>query len=124
MRILVAEDDALLAFDLVDTLKKVGAEIVGPAATLKQTLSLVNTPLLSAAILDVNLRDEDVYPAATALEGIGVGFVFYTSCEGASELSRAWPKVEALRKPAPPKLLIEAVSRACKARMLSATPLP
>lgn len=82
---------------------------------LKHTLSLVNTPLLSAAILDVNLRDEDVFPAALALEGLGVGFAFYTNCTGADELSRAWPKVEALRKTAAPKLLIDALLRACKA---------
>jgi hypothetical protein len=103
----------MVAFDLVATLRKAGAEVIGPGATLKHTLSLVNTPLLSAAILDVNLRDEDVFPAALALEGLGVGFVFYTHCAGAGELSRSWPKVETLSKPAPPKIIIEALSRAC-----------
>lgn len=119
MRILVAEDDAILAIDLVATLRKAGAEVIGPGATLKRTLSLVDTPFLSAAILDVNLRDEDVFPAARALESLGVGFVFYTNCDGAAELVRAWPKVESLRKPAPPKLLVEALSRACEARKQS-----
>ncbi len=104
---------------MIATLQKAGAEVVGPGATLKHTLLLVDTPLLSAAILDVNLRDENVFPAALALEGLGVGFVFYTNCEGARELSRAWPKVEALRKPSPARLLIEALSRACKTRALS-----
>ncbi len=113
MRILVAEDDGLLALDLVVTLRQAGAEIIGPGATLKRTLSLVNTPRLSAAVLDVNLRDEDVFPAARALEGLGVGFVFYTNYDGVGELSRTWPKAQTLRKPAAPRLLIEALTRAC-----------
>ena len=122
-RILVAEDDAMIAFDLTATLQKAGAEVIGPGATLKHTLSLVKTPLLSAAILDVNLRDEDVFPAALALEGLGVGFVFHTDWASAGELGRTWPKVEALRKPAPPELLIDALLRACKARAVPVAPI-
>ena len=111
-RILIAEDDMILAFDLIVTLRQAGAEIVGPAATLKQALSLVKTPLLSAAVLDVNLGDEEVFPAASALEVLGVGIVFYTGYI-LSDLGRIWPKAQVLSKPAPPSLLIKAVSQAC-----------
>jgi hypothetical protein len=113
------EDDALLALDVSATLQNAGAEVVDPGATLKHTLSLANTPLLSAAVLDVNLQDEDAYPAARALEGLGVGFVFYTNCEGAGELKPGLTEGVVLRKPAP----LEALSRVCKARKLPAPPI-
>jgi hypothetical protein len=112
--ILVAEDDAILAFDLIAILREAGAEIVGPSATLKHTLSLVKTPHLSAAVLDVNLRYDDVFPAALALEELGVSIVFYTCCTGAHELQGAWPNSQTLLKPASPRLLIDVVRQACE----------
>jgi DNA-binding response OmpR family regulator len=113
-RILVAEDDAILALDLTAILREAGAEVVGLGVTLKQTLSLVKTPHLSAAVLDVNLRDEDVFPAAFALEELGVSIVFYTACTGAHEVHAAWPKAQIVVKPASARLLIEAVRQACE----------
>jgi DNA-binding NarL/FixJ family response regulator len=112
-RILVAEDDMILAFDLIVTLRQAGAEIVGPAATLKHALFLAKTPLLSAAVLDVNLGNEEVFRAASALEALGVGIVFYTGYI-LRDLGGSWPKAQVLSKPAPPRLLIKAVSQACE----------
>ena len=60
-QILVAEDDAILAFDLGITLQKAGAKILGPTMTLAHTLSMAQTALMSAAVLDVSLRDEEVF---------------------------------------------------------------
>ncbi len=70
-RILIAEDDAILAFDLGITLQKAGAKILGPTLTLAHTLSLAQTAAMCAAVLDVSLRDEEVFPAAHELKGRG-----------------------------------------------------
>ncbi len=107
--VLIAEDDAILAFDLGITLQKAGARILGPALTLAHTLSLAQTTPLSAAVLDVSLRDETVFPAALALKGRGVGIVFYTGYAYVDQLKRDWPDAQVLTKPTPARLLVRAV---------------
>ena len=59
-------------------LEGLGAEIVGPAGSVAEALELVATDGgdLDGAVLDVNLRDERVYPVADALAERGVRFVF------------------------------------------------
>ncbi len=98
--ILVAEDNAILAFDLGITLEMAGARIVGPAATLAHALSLAQTVPLSAAVLDVSLRDEDVLPAAVVLKRRGIGIVFCTGYAYVDQLKRDWPDAQILTKPA------------------------
>jgi DNA-binding response OmpR family regulator len=112
-RILVAEDDAILALDVREILRRAGANIVGPAATLKQTLFMISAYPVSAALLDVNLRDGEVFPAARALEKLGAGIVFYTAYADVDSLRRAWPGAKVLTKPAPPRLLVSAMWQAC-----------
>ncbi len=110
-RILVAEDDAILAFDLGITLQRAGAKVVGPALTLAHTLSLAQTTLMCAAVLDVSLRDEEVFPAALELKERGVGIVFYTGYAAVEALRREWPDAQVLTKPTPPRLLIQAIQK-------------
>lgn len=77
-RILVVEDEALIAALLVDILKELGAEVVGPAATVEQALAIVERETIDAAILDVNLRNVRVDPLADKLRAQGVPLVFTT----------------------------------------------
>jgi DNA-binding response OmpR family regulator len=111
-RILVAEDDAILAFDIMDLLRKAGAEVLGPAATLADALALAGLAALSCAVLDVNLRHELVFPAAQRLKECGVPIIFHTSHSEPERLRQDWPGAVVLTKPAPHKLLIRAVCEA------------
>ena len=77
-KILVVEDEALVAAALVDTLTSLGAEIVGPAATLARAFAIAEDATIDAAILDVNLRDVRVDPLADRLRERGVPIVFTT----------------------------------------------
>ena len=121
-QILVAEDDAILAFDLGITLQRAGAKILGPALTLAHTLSLAQSASISAAVLDVSLRNEEVFPAARELKGRGIGIVFYTGYAAVEQLRRDWPDAQVLTKPASARLLVESVRRVLRPAPL--TPLP
>jgi DNA-binding response OmpR family regulator len=112
--ILIAEDDAILAFDLGIVLQKAGAKILGPTLTLSHTLSLAQSAPLSAAVLDVSLRNEEVFPAAQELKGRGVGIVFYTGYAAIDQLRRDWPEAQVLTKPTPARVLVEAVRKALR----------
>ncbi|WP_349371948.1 response regulator [Salinarimonas sp.] len=77
--VLVAEDEFFVADDLVHALERRGARVVGPATSVAQALRLTEaTPALDAAVLDINLKGEMVFPVADALSARGVPFVFAT----------------------------------------------
>jgi DNA-binding response OmpR family regulator len=57
MRILIVEDEALIAMELADSLEDGGHEVVGPAATMAEALALCEAAPPELAVLDINLRD-------------------------------------------------------------------
>ncbi len=78
-RLLVVEDEALIAMELCKDLGQLGWEIIGPASTIEEALRLIDGGLLpDAAVLDVNLCGQPVYPLAERLQALGVPFVFCT----------------------------------------------
>jgi CheY-like chemotaxis protein len=77
--VLVAEDEFVVAEDLVHALEQRGARIVGPAASVAHALQLVeDCASLDAAVLDINLKGEMAFPVADTLLARGVPFVFAT----------------------------------------------
>jgi DNA-binding response OmpR family regulator len=79
-RILVVEDEALVASLLEDDLRSTGAEVIGPARSVDEALLLIAAAegRLSAAVLDFNLNGTMVSPVADCLADLGVPFVFAT----------------------------------------------
>ena len=81
-RILVAEDEALVSMLVEDQLRDAGAEVVGPAPSVRDALRLVEAAAadggLSAAVLDINLNGQHVAPVADRLAALGVPFLFAT----------------------------------------------
>ncbi len=112
-RVLIAEDEPLVAFDIMKALREAGAEISGPAMSLARTLELATIEDLDCAVLDVMLADGSVFPAARLLHQRGAGLVFYTGYFGLERLKRTWPGAQVLLKPASPNLLVQAVRAAC-----------
>lgn len=84
-RILIVEDEYLIAMDLALGLGDLGADIVGPAGSVAEALELIDSvgTELDGAVLDVNLRDERVYPVAEALLALGVRFIFASGYDAA-----------------------------------------
>jgi DNA-binding response OmpR family regulator len=80
-RILIVEDDYLLAEEARTTLMACGADIIGPAPDLPRGLSLAQTQDLHCAVLDINLRGEQVFPIAGKLIERGVPFIYATGYE-------------------------------------------
>jgi CheY-like chemotaxis protein len=75
-RILVVEDEMLIAMVIEDAVHDSGGQVVGPAATLEKALKLVEEEGFDAAILDVTIRGGKVYPVAELLLKRGIPFVF------------------------------------------------
>lgn len=113
IRVLVVEDDAILAFDMVYCLQGAGAETLGPAVSLRRALAMSQEQPLSCGVFDVSLRNELSFPAAQVLKERGAGIVFYTGYARIDELRREWPDAQVLSKPAASRQIINAVSAAC-----------
>jgi CheY-like chemotaxis protein len=76
-RILLVEDEYLLAAEMRDELQDAGAIVVGPAAGLSKALTLIEaTKWIDGAVLDVNLRGETAFPAAEILQDRRVPTLF------------------------------------------------
>lgn len=78
-RILVAEDEYLLADEMTQDLADAGADVIGPAASVRDAIGLLEeTREVDGAILDINLGGELVFPVADALHARNVPIVFTT----------------------------------------------
>ena len=76
LRVLIVEDEMLLAFMLQDMLAEWGCAVVGPAGRVAKALSLAGSEALDGAILDVNVAGTEVYPVARALAARRIPFIF------------------------------------------------
>jgi DNA-binding response OmpR family regulator len=77
-RILVVEDEALIAVMVEDMLTSMGSEVVGPVGTIEAALDMAREEGLDAAVLDVNVRGERIDPVAELLMERGVPVLFAT----------------------------------------------
>lgn len=77
-RILVVEDEYLIADELARMLREWGGEVVGPVPTRDMALAKLGSEHVDIALLDINLIGQSVYPVAAALEQRGVPFMFVT----------------------------------------------
>ena len=84
-RVLLVEDDYFIAADLKTWFEEGGAQVLGPVPSVDEALALIaGTDAIDAAVLDINLQDELVYPVADALQARGVPFLFATGYDPAS----------------------------------------
>lgn len=109
-RILVVEDEMMIAMLLEDILADFGYEVVGPYARVAEAVDAARRQELDAAILDVNLDGERVYPVAEALDARSIPFLFATGY-GEAALTGPWTGRLALRKPFHPNELGKLLSR-------------
>jgi CheY-like chemotaxis protein len=80
--ILVAEDEYVIAADLRQGLKEVGATVVGPAPSLGAAVTLIESGAhIDAAILDINLQGKMVFTVADLLKDRSIPFLFATANE-------------------------------------------
>lgn len=77
-RVLIVEDEPMVAWLLQDILVDFGCTVVGPADCVEQALSMIEAQSVDLAVLDLNLRGQMSYPVADALAARNAPFVFTT----------------------------------------------
>ncbi len=109
-RILVVEDDRLNAKLLADMLELAGWQVVGPVGRLSEAMDIAASDDFAAAVLDINLDGEEVFPVAEVLNERRIPFVFLTGND-AKAAKRPFREQPLLRKPFKLAELIDAVAR-------------
>ncbi|MEA2984912.1 MAG: hypothetical protein QOD94_1166 [Alphaproteobacteria bacterium] len=109
LRVLVVEDEVLVAMALEDTLEELGCEVVGIASRIDAAKHAVHAREFDCAILDVNVHGEAVYPVAEKLDEKHVPFIFLTGYDSA-EIRQAFRDRPILRKPLEPWALRKALA--------------
>ena len=113
IRVMVVEDEAILAIDIAERLTEAGFVIVGPASSVAKALKLVVDIGCDVAVLDVNLRDETVEPIARALRSRGKPFLFL-SAVSRENLPPEFGDELLLAKPTRTEVLVEALRKSIK----------
>ena len=97
-RVMVVEDEALVAMALRDSLDQLGFSVLGPFSRISEAMVALRNNRIDAAVLDVNLGGELIYPLADVLAADRVPFVFITGY-GAEEIEPRYARIPVLQKP-------------------------
>jgi len=97
-RIMVVEDEALVAMVVSDALTELGYQVAGPFSRPPDALAAVRDGNIAAAILDINLAGTLVYPVADELTRRGIPFIFVTGY-GVESVEKRFAEIPVLQKP-------------------------
>lgn len=109
-KVLLVEDEAIIAMDLEQWLTEIGFEVVGPFRRNSDALGALVRTTVDLAVLDYLLVDGECRGVADRLERIGVPYVFLTGCR---ELHDGRGGVPVLGKPVSQQRLAEALASLC-----------
>lgn len=98
VRVLIVEDEFLVAIQLEDTLAGLGCAVLEPAHSMEEAHNALDQHEFDIAVLDINIAGEPVYPIARWLADSGIPFVFTTGYSR-EHIDEVWRDAPTLRKP-------------------------
>jgi CheY-like chemotaxis protein len=110
-KVLIVEDEMMIAMLIEDMLEEFGCELVGPANSVPHALQLIGNESIEVAVLDLNLDGQDTYAIADALQQKNVPFIFATGY-GSRGLRQEYADRRVLQKPFQQKELEMALAEA------------
>jgi DNA-binding NarL/FixJ family response regulator len=110
-KILIVEDEPLIAFDLEAAIRDRQGDIVGPAHTLADAVRIAEVADIDGAILDVRLKDGGIEAVLACLLRRDIACVIHTG-EADAAIAGAWPDIPVVGKPALPEVVLAALTTA------------
>lgn len=108
-RVLVVEDEWLIATEVEQELHEAGFSIVGPVGSVERALEAIEAGRIDAAVLDVRLQSEDSYPVAERLQERHIPFLFITGYSS-GDIADRYRRHACLQKPFSSQGLLDAVA--------------
>ena len=110
-KILVAEDEPFIALDLALAIEDACGIVIGPVASVREALALIEGQQVAAAILDVNLADGDITAVVEALMALGIPLIVQTAVGVPAELGFRFPNLTVRIKPVLAERVVEELVR-------------
>ena len=111
-RILLAEDEMVIAFDLRDTVEEAGYQVEGPYSESSSALLAYEDHKPDLAILDVPYGEDENFQLANRLMEEHVPIIFHCDEQPSEAIAAQFPNALAVPKPCPPAMMLAAVSGA------------
>lgn len=111
-RLLIVEDEWLIAAEYAFLLRNAGHSVSGPFARVAPALEAIEKDDINAALLDVNLGKDNSFPVARSLQTRGIPFAFLTGHADREELAAFGP-TPVLTKPVAPEALLAVLQKLC-----------
>jgi DNA-binding response OmpR family regulator len=111
-RILIAEDEMIVAYDLCETVEEAGFEVEGPHPGISDAMLAFQKEKPDAAILDVELSDGNVFSFARTLKAENIPVIFHSGSLSQTEIEAKFPEAIVRIKPCPPTSMLDAVGMA------------
>lgn len=112
-RVLIVEDETLIALELADIVEGYRGRVVGPFRSNREALSVLDREAVDAAVLDLNLADGEATPTARKLVEAGVPLLICTAGTMPRAMRQMWPDLPVQRKPVQAERLASALRDLC-----------
>jgi DNA-binding NtrC family response regulator len=112
--ILIVEDEPFIALELGVSVEEAGGKVVGPAASIRGALELLETSVIAGAILDIQLSDGEITPVAQALVRRGIPVILQSGIVPPAALKQACPDCVIYKKPMVADVLVEELANLIK----------
>ena len=98
-RILIAEDESLIALELEDAMQALGCEVLGPVSRVEDVLTHARSGGLDGALLDVNLRGEQIFGILPELVASGLPLIITSGYDDATLFPEEFRSLPRIAKP-------------------------
>jgi two-component SAPR family response regulator len=109
-RVLIVEDDAILALDLSMSVEDAGYPVSGPLHRLRAAMDCCLADV-GIALLDVDVSGQVVFPFADRCVAAGIPVIFHTGRDDTTMLRERYPQAQILAKPSTPQQIEAAIAR-------------
>jgi two-component SAPR family response regulator len=120
-RVLIVEDEPLIADQLAYQMTAEGAQVIGPVASVDAAVDLISNTHLDGATLDIKLMGNKTFEVADVLAARAIPFVFLTGY-GARDVPARYANVSRVEKPVTPDVVSRALQSALVARSIEYSP--
>jgi two-component sensor histidine kinase/ActR/RegA family two-component response regulator len=124
MKVLVVDDEHLVGQETTAALRAAGCSVIGPVTTLNEALNVVGAESFDAAVLDINLNGEFVWPAAQVVRAREIPFVFATGYSRVIDTPNELKDAPWVEKPIAAEQLIQSLAAALSDRKTPRTDKP
>lgn len=107
--VLVAEDEFLIACDMVETIQIAGFDVEGPHASVASATEALKSTRPDCAVLDIRLCDHDVFPLADQLQAADIPIIFHSGHGEHCDIEERYPDARLCNKPYPPGDMIDLI---------------